>query len=107
SIIAAQRLKVYLLSITSSLVLGLLAALSPFLFIGSLLAEGPNWSPVALSILSILPLFATLLLTTVSTGYQNTTMVGGRRPLLMGVLCGLLFWAAFMLSSAILGLEIV
>jgi hypothetical protein len=44
SIIAAQRLKVYLLSITSSLVLGLLSALSPFLYIGSLLTEGPTWS---------------------------------------------------------------
>jgi pilus assembly protein TadC len=107
SIIAAQRLKVYLLSITSSLVLGLLAALSPFLFIGSLLTEGPIWSPGPLSMLSILPLFATLLITTVSTGYQNTSMVGGRRPVLIGVLCGLLFWAAFMLSSAILGLEMV
>jgi Flp pilus assembly protein TadB len=107
SIIAAQRLKVYLLSITSSLVLGLLSALSPFLFIGSLLTEGPIWSPVALSLLSILPLFVTLLITTVSTGYQNTSMVGGRRPLLIGVVCGLLFWSSFMLSSAILGLEIV
>ncbi len=107
SIIAAQRLKVYLLSITSSLVLGLLASLSPFLFIGSLLAEGPSWSPSTLSILSILPLFATLLLTTISTGYQNASMVGGRRPLLMGILCGLLFWSSFMLSSVILGLEIV
>jgi hypothetical protein len=107
SIIAAQRLKVYLLSITSSLVLGLLSALSPFLFIGSLLTEGPIWSPGTLSLLSIMPLFATLLITTVSTGYQNTSMVSGRRPILMGVICGLLFWASFMLSSAILGLEMV
>jgi hypothetical protein len=107
SIIAAQRLKVYLLSITSSLVLGLLSALSPFLFIGSLLIEGPIWSPDTLSLLSIMPLFATLLITTVSTGYQNTSMVGGKRPFLMGVICGLLFWASFMLSSAILGLEMV
>ncbi|MFX1270830.1 MAG: type II secretion system F family protein [Promethearchaeota archaeon] len=107
SIIAAQRLKVYLLSITSSLVLGLLSALSPFLFIGSLLTEGPTWSAGDLSLLSILPLFVTLLVTTISTGYQNTSMVGGRRPILMGAVCGLLFWAAFMLSSAILGIEIV
>jgi hypothetical protein len=107
SIIAAQRLKVYLLSITSSLVLGLLSALSPFLYIGSLLTEGPNWSPADLSLLGILPLFVTLLVTTISTGYQNTGMVGGRRPILMGAVCGLLFWAAFMLSSAILGIEIV
>ncbi|MFX1262667.1 MAG: hypothetical protein ACFFAZ_11305 [Promethearchaeota archaeon] len=107
SIIAAQRLKVYLLSITSSLVLGLLSALSPFLYIGSLLTEGPTWSAADLSLLSILPLFVTLLITTVSTGYQNTSMVGGRRPILMGAVCGLLFWAAFMLSSAILGIEIV
>jgi len=107
SIIAAQRLKVYLLSITSSLVLGLLSALSPFLFIGSLLTEGPTWSVGDLSLLSILPLFVTLLVTTISTGYQNTSMVGGRRPVLMGAVCGLLFWAAFMLSSIILGIEIV
>ncbi|MFW9804463.1 MAG: type II secretion system F family protein, partial [Candidatus Thorarchaeota archaeon] len=107
SIIAAQRFKVYLLSITSSLVLGLLSALSPYLFIGSLLTEGPTWSAGDLSLLNILPLFATLLVTTISTGYQNTSMVGGRRPILMGAVCGLLFWAAFMLSSAILGIEIV
>ncbi|MFW9845529.1 MAG: type II secretion system F family protein [Candidatus Thorarchaeota archaeon] len=107
SIISAQKLKVYLLNITSSLVLGLLTALSPFLYIGSLLAEGPTWTPGALSILSIMPLFVALFITTVSLGYQNTKMVSGTRAVLIGTICGLLFWASFILSSSILGLQLV
>jgi len=106
SIIAAQRLKVYLLSITSSAVLGLLAALSPFLFIGSLFSGGSIFTSGTLAIVDIAPLFATLLTTTLSTGYMNTRMVDGRRPLVVGVVCGLLFWISFMLASTILGLEI-
>ena len=106
SIISAQRLKVYLLSITSSAVLGLLAALSPFLFIGSLFSGGSIFTPGALAILDIAPLFVTLLVTTLSTGYMNTRMVDGRRPSVVGIICGLLFWISFMLASTILGLEI-
>jgi hypothetical protein len=106
SIIAAQRLKVYLLSITSSVVLGLLAALSPFLFIGSLFSGGSIFSPGTLTMVDIAPLFVALLTTTLSTGYMNTRMVDGRRPLVVGTVCGLLFWISFMLASTILGLEI-
>ncbi|MFX1603598.1 MAG: type II secretion system F family protein [Promethearchaeota archaeon] len=106
SIIAAQRLKVYLLGLTSSAVLGLLAALSPFLFIGSLFNGGSSFTPGTMGIVDIAPLFATLLITTLSTGYVNTRMVDGSRPLVVAVVCGLLFWISFMLASAILGLEI-
>ncbi len=106
SIIAAQRLKVYLLSITSSAVLGLLAALSPFLFIGSLLGGGSIFVPETLAIVDIAPLFVTLLITTLATGYLNVRMVDGRKPVIVGAVCGLLFCISFMLASAILGLEI-
>ncbi|NHJ12864.1 MAG: hypothetical protein EAX95_04270 [Candidatus Thorarchaeota archaeon] len=106
SIIAAQRLKVYLLTITSSIVLGLLSALSPFLFIGSLLGDGPTWTPDMVTMLDIMPLFMTLLVTTTSTGYQNTRMVGGRRAVLLGTICGLLYAVAFAISSSILGVTL-
>jgi Flp pilus assembly protein TadB len=106
SILAAQRLKVHLLSVTSSIVLGLMAALSPFLFIGSLLSEGPIWTPDTITLVDIAPLFVALLITTASTGYQNTQMVGGRRALLIGFLCALLFAVSFVLSSSILGLNL-
>lgn len=106
SIIAAQRLKVYLLTITSSAVLGLLSALSPFLFIGSLLSDGPIWTPNLLTLLDIMPLFLTLLLTTTSSGYQNSRMVSGRRGVLIGLLCGLLFTAAFAISALIMGISL-
>ncbi|MHA2378811.1 MAG: type II secretion system F family protein [Candidatus Thorarchaeota archaeon] len=104
SIIAAQRLKVYLLSITSSAVLGLLAALSPFLFIGSLFSGGSIFAPGTLAITDIAPLFVALLTTTLATGYMNTRMVDGRRPVVVGAICGLLYWVSFVLASMILGL---
>ena len=104
SIIAAQRMKVYLLTITSAAVLGMLASLSPFLFIGSLLSQGPTWTPGSISTLDILPLLLTLGVTTLSTGYQNTRMVGGSRPIVLGLVCGLLFWISFALSSSMMGL---
>lgn len=104
SIIAAQRMKVYLLTITSAAVLGMLASLSPFLFIGSLLSEGPTWTPGSISILDILPLLLTLGITTLSTGYQNTRMVSGNRPVVISLVCGLLFWISFTLSSSMMGL---
>ncbi|MFW9975372.1 MAG: hypothetical protein ACFFDQ_08925, partial [Candidatus Thorarchaeota archaeon] len=103
SIIAAQRMKVYLLTITSAAVLGMLASLSPFLFIGSLLSQGPTWTPGNITIIDILPLLVTLGITTLSTGYQNTRMVGGTRPVLIGLMCGLLFWISFGLSSIMMG----
>lgn len=99
SIIAAQRMKVYLLTITSAAVLGMLASLSPFLFISSLLSQGPTWTPGSITTLDILPLLLTLGVTTLSTGYQNTRMVGGTRPVVIGLVCGLLFWISFTLSS--------
>jgi len=104
SIIAAQRMKVYLLTITSAAVLGMLASLSPFLFIGSLLSQGPIWSPGSITNLDILPLLLTLGVTTLSTGYQNTKMVSGSRPVVIGLVCGLLFWISFALSSSMMGL---
>ena len=104
SIIAAQRMKVYLLTITSAAVLGMLASLSPFLFIGSLLSQGPTWTPGSITTLDILPLLLTLGVTTLSTGYQNTRMVGGSRPIVLGLVCGLLFWISFALSSSMMGL---
>ncbi len=104
SIIAAQRMKVYLLTITSAAVLGMLASLSPFLFIGSLLSQGPVSIPGNITTLDILPLLVTLGITTLSTGYQNTRMVGGSRPVVIGLVCGLLFWISFALSSNMMGL---
>ena len=104
SIIAAQRMKVYLLTITSAAVLGMLASLSPFLFIGSLLSQGPIWTPGSITTLDILPLLITLGATTLSTGYQNTRMVGGARPIVIGLVCGLLFWISFALSSTMMAL---
>ncbi|MFW9964717.1 MAG: hypothetical protein ACFFCX_14210, partial [Candidatus Sifarchaeia archaeon] len=104
SIIAAQRMKVYLLTITSAAVLGMLASLSPFLFIGSILFQAPAWPPGSITTLDILPLLLTLGITTLSTGYQNTQMVSGARPVIIGLTCGLLFWISFALSSAMMGL---
>jgi hypothetical protein len=103
SIIAAQRMKIYLLTITSAAVLGMLTSLSPFLFIGSLLSQGPTWTPGSITTLDILPLLLTLGVTTLSTGYQNTRMVNGSRPIVIGLVCGLLFWISFALSSSLMG----
>ena len=60
-----------------------------------------------LSIVDILPLLVTLGITTFSMGYQNTKMVNGSRPLVMALICTLLFWIAFALSSSLMGLTIV
>ena len=104
SILAAQKLKVYLLNFTSSVVLGLLTSLSPFLFIGGLLSGGPGWGMDGHTLLEMLPLVLTLVMTTVSTGFQNTKMVGGGHPWLAGLVCCMLYAAAFALSSVVLGL---
>ncbi len=103
SIIAAQKLKVYILVITSSLVLGLMASLAPFLGISNLFNEG-TFQPGNLSIIDIAPLLVTLLITSGSNGYQNTRMVGGKRPIVMAFVCVLLFWVAFALASSGLGI---
>jgi Flp pilus assembly protein TadB len=103
SIIAAQKLKVYLLSLTSALVLGLLGSLSPFLNLGGFLSEGPIWTPGSFSLIDITPLLLTLFLITTTTGYQNTRMVSGSRALLIGLLCGLLFLVTFFISASIMG----
>jgi hypothetical protein len=107
AIIAAQRMKVYLLTLTSAAVLGMLASLAPFLFIGSLLTQGPTWSPGSTTILDIVPLLATLGVTTISTGYQNTQMVSGSHPVFVSIACGLMFWIAFAVSSGLVGLNLV
>jgi hypothetical protein len=104
SIIAAQRMKVYLLTLTSSAVLGMLASLAPFLYIGELLSGGFSWTPGGITTMDILPLLITLGVTTLSTGYQNTRMVSGNRPTMMGLICALLFWMSFSLSSTLMGI---
>ncbi len=107
SIIAAQRMKVYLLTITSAAVLGLLASLAPFLYIGSLLTQGPEFISGVISTSDIFPLLTTLGIITLSMGYQNTRMVNGDRPIVVALICTLLFWIAFALSSNLLGLSLV
>lgn len=107
SIIAAQRLKVHILSMTSAVVLGLLSSLAPFLFIGRLLSEGPSWTPGTSMVTEIFPLIIALSITTMSTGYQNTKMVGGERGILIGLICLLLYLIAFVLSSGIMGLGLL
>lgn len=107
SIIAAQRMKVYLLTLTSAAVIGMLASLAPFLYIGSLLTEGPSFISGSLSTLDIAPLLGTLVITTLSMGYQNTRMVSGSRPVLMALICALLFWISFALSSGLMDLNLV
>ncbi|MHA1948543.1 MAG: type II secretion system F family protein [Candidatus Thorarchaeota archaeon] len=104
SIIAAQRMKVYLLTLTSAAVLGMLSSLAPFLYLGALLSEGPIWTPGSITTLDILPLLITLGVTTLSTGFQNTRMVSGKRPAFIGIICALLFWISFALSSTLMGL---
>ena len=104
SIIAAQRMKVHLLTLTSAAVLGMLASLAPFLYIGELLSGGFTWTLGSITTLDILPLLLTLGVTTLSTGYQNTRMVSGNRPAMMGIICALLFWISFSLSSTLMGL---
>ncbi len=105
SIIAAQRMKVYLLTLTSAAVLGMLASLAPFMYLGALLTQGPTWTPGSITTLDILPLLATLGVTTLSTGYQNTQMVSGGHPILIGIVSTLLFWVSFALSSTMMGLN--
>ncbi len=104
SIIAAQKLKVYILTFTSAVVLGLLASLAPFLYIGSILATGPTWTPDNISILDILPLILTLEIITLFSGYMNTKMVNGGRPLFIGIMCGLTFLISFQLADLMMGL---
>ncbi|MBD3407665.1 MAG: hypothetical protein GF411_16225 [Candidatus Lokiarchaeota archaeon] len=105
SIIAAQKMKVYLLTLTSSIVLGLLVSLAPFLSIGSLLSSGPMWSPSLVSYVDILPLYLSLGIISLSSGYQNTLMVSGNRPKVFGIVCMLLFWITAALTSSFLGLD--
>ncbi len=107
SIIAAQRMKVYLLTLVSAAVLGMLASLAPFLHIGSFLAEGPVLITDPISILDIAPLLGALGITTLSMGYQNTRMVSGPKPVVMALVCTLLFWISFALSSNLMSLNLV
>ncbi len=107
SIIAAQRMKVYLLTLVSAAVLGMLASLAPFLYIGSFLAEGPGLILGSISILDIAPLLGALGITTLSMGYQNTRMVNGPKPVVMALVCTLLFWISFALSSGLMSLNLV
>lgn len=107
SIIAAQKMKVYLLTLTSAAVLGMLSSLAPFLYIGALLTQGPTISFGTITILDIMPLLGALGISTLSMGYQNTKMVSGERPILMALICSLLFWLSFALSSTLMSFNLV
>ncbi|TFG34245.1 hypothetical protein EU527_04305 [Candidatus Thorarchaeota archaeon] len=107
SIIAAQKMKVYILTTTSAAVLGMLASLAPFLYIGSLLSQGPGFISGAITLLDTAPLLGSLGITTLSMGYQNTRMVNGSRPIVMALICTLLFWISLALSSSLMGLSLV
>ncbi len=102
SILAAQRMKVYILTITSSAVLGLLTSLAPFLYIGSLLSSGGSWDPYGMTPISILPLLITLGTTTFLNGYLNSRMVDGKRNNLFAIVCLLLYWISYVFSTSIL-----
>ncbi|MHA1960552.1 MAG: type II secretion system F family protein [Candidatus Thorarchaeota archaeon] len=104
SIIAAQKAKVYLLSFTSAAVMGLLASLSPFLYIGSIIGQVPFLGFQVSSFQEILPLVVALAITSFSMGYQNSHMVGGTRSLITGLLCLLMFWISLVLSGTMLGI---
>lgn len=107
SIIAAQKMKVYLLTLTSAAVLGMLSSLAPYLYIGSLLTQGPTIDFVSLTALDIAPLLAALGISALSMGYQNTKMVSGTRPILMALICSLIFWISFALSSSLMSFNLV
>ena len=107
SIIAAQKMKVYLLTLTSAAVLGMLSSLAPFLYIGALLTQGPTISFGTLTVLDIAPLLGALGISTLSMGYQNTKMVSGDRPVLMALVCSLIFWISFALSSTLMSFNLV
>ncbi|MFW9980092.1 MAG: hypothetical protein ACFFEJ_18565, partial [Candidatus Thorarchaeota archaeon] len=103
SIIAAQKLKVYILSITSAIVLGLLSALAPFLYIGQFLFDGTQGDTVPITSADILPLVLTLSIVTASSGYQNVKMVDGKRARILALLCLLLYLTSYALSTSIMG----
>jgi len=107
SIIAAQKMKVYLLTLTSAMVLGMLSSLAPFLYIGALLTQGPTISFGTLTALDIAPLLGALGISTLSMGYQNTKMVSGDRPVLMALICSLIYWISFALSSTLMSFNLV
>ncbi len=104
SIIAAQRLKVYLLCFTSAIVLGLLSALAPFLFVASLFSGG-GITFGSISIQDIAPLLVTLMISVISTGYQSTLMVGGRRPRIVALVNGMVYWLSFIFAGLLMGLH--
>jgi hypothetical protein len=104
SIIAAQKVKVYLLCYTSAAVMGLLASLSPFLHIGAILGPGAFPGFTGSTLLDILPLIVALGIASLSMGYQNARMVGGARPPITGFLCLLVFWISLVLSGMMLGI---
>lgn len=103
SIIEAQKLKVLLLSLTSSIVLGLVTSLSPFLDIGTLLGDGPFSVSEPAGLSDVLPLTITLAVVTGSAGYQNSQMIGFSHPKLVGAVSVFVFWATLALSGLLLG----
>ncbi|MFW9910767.1 MAG: hypothetical protein ACFFEF_19600, partial [Candidatus Thorarchaeota archaeon] len=77
------------------------------LFIGQLISGNAGMYIGEIAAFDILPLIVGLGITTASTGYQNTKMVGGTRGALVGFLCLLLFLASFMLSSTSMDLGLL
>ena len=85
----------------------MLSSLAPFLYIGALLTQGPTITFGTLTILDIMPLLSALGISTLSMGYQNTKMVSGDRPVLMALICSLIFWLSFALSSTLMSFNLV
>ncbi len=104
AIIDAQRLKTYLLTITSAIVLGLLASLSPFLYLSGLIGQENQWPPSGHVMTENWPLVVMLLVTVYSSAHQSTMTVSGSHPRLMGIVCTLLFWTSYVTSSLYLGM---
>ncbi|TFG11956.1 hypothetical protein EU537_10795 [Candidatus Thorarchaeota archaeon] len=105
TIIAAQRLKVYILSLTSALVLGFLTSLAPFLSLASLLSNNQGIVPHSKSIIDMYPLLAAVGLTTAFTALQSTKMVGGEHPKLIAFLSITIYLLSLTFAGAFIGLS--
>ena len=105
TIIAAQRLKVYILSLTSSLVLGFLTSLAPFLSLASLLSNNQGIVPGVKSIIEMYPLIAAMGLTNAFTAHQSTKMVGGDHPNLIAFISTTIYLLSLAFAGAFIGLS--
>jgi hypothetical protein len=105
TIIAAQRLKVYILSLTSALVLGFLTSLAPFLSLASLLSNNQGIIPGVKSIIDMYPLIAAVGLTNAFTAHQSTKMVGGAHPNLISFVSTAIYLLALLFAGTFIGLS--